>query len=319
MPRTLCILLTLALSACTSATRTAREPTTTERLESDIRVLSETYATRNANDRATLNASGDWIAQRFQSMGYTTAREPVPTAGIPQAFNVIAELPGTTHPDEIIVIGAHYDAVPGSPGADDNASGVAAMLELARQFAQTPQPRTIRWIAFTNEENPSSRGGQMGSATHARAARERNENITAMISLEMLGYYDDTPGSQRYPFPPEMGERLGLDLPTTADFIAVVGRMEDTQLVNAVASAMRRADTINVTAAPLPALIPDIWRSDHGPFWTQGYTAVMITDTSEFRTPHYHTERDTIDTLDLDIMTSAIPALTEVTRVLATP
>ena len=318
MPRIL-ILFTLLLSACTNATRTTHEPTTTERLELDIRILSETYEHRNANDRNTLNASGNWIAQRLESLGYTTTRELVPTQGSPQGFNVIAELQGTTHPDEIIVIGAHYDAVPGSPGADDNASGVAVMLELARRFAQTPQARTIRWIAFTNEENPSSRGGQMGSATHAQAARSRNENIIAMISLEMLGYYDSTPNSQRYPFPPEMGERLGMDLPTTADFIAVVGRTQDAPLVHTIASAMRRADTINVTAAPLPALIPDIWRSDHGPFWTQGYTAVMITDTSEFRTPHYHTERDTIDTLDLDRMTSAIPALTEVTRALANP
>lgn len=282
-----------------------------------MRVLAERYEGRDAENRGILNASGDWIARRFGTMGYAVDLEEIPTRGSPRAFNVIAELRGSTLPDEVVVLGAHYDAEVNTPGADDNASGVAVLLELARRFADEPRDRTIRWIAFSNEENSSSRGGMMGSAAHAQASKERGERIVAMVSLEMLGYYDDTPGAQRYPFKPELAERMGLRLRDRGDFLAVVGRLEDTALVDDVASAMIGAQTIPVVPAALPAILPDIWRSDHGPFWASGYNAVMITDTSEFRTPHYHRPSDTPGTLDYGRMARAVDAIAAAVAALA--
>ena len=157
----------------------------------------------------------------------------------------------------------------------------------------------------------------MGSATHAIGAADRGETIAAMLSLEMLGYYDDAPGSQRYPFDRELAARLGLELPDTGDFVGVVGRLEDAELVARVAGAMRGAGTIPVAEAALPALIPDIWRSDHGPFWARGYTAVMLTDTSEFRNPHYHAPSDTPGTLDFRRMARAAEAVVAAVDALA--
>jgi len=290
-----------------------------ERLERDVRVLAERYEGRDGENRAVLNASGDWIAGRLSSMGYAVDREPVPTRGEPEAFNVIAELGGTTAPDEIVIIGAHYDAEVDTPGADDNASGVAVLLELARRYADDPRERTVRWIAFSNEENSSSRGGMMGSAAHARGCRQRRERIVAMLSLEMLGYYDDASGSQRYPFDRELAARLGLELPDTGDFVGVVGRLADAELVARVAGAMRGAGTIPIAEAALPGFIPDIWRSDHGPFWARGYTAAMITDTSEFRNPHYHGPGDTPGTLDYGRMARAADAVDAAVDALASP
>lgn len=281
-------------------------------------MLSETYANRNANDRETLDESGRWVGKRLWSMGYEAILEQVNDEKPERGFNVVAELRGTTRPEEIIVIGAHYDAEINTPGADDNASGVAAMLELARRFAGSPMDRTVRWIGFTNEESSNSAGGVMGSFAYARGARSRNESIVAMMSLEMLGYYDETPGSQTYPFDTAMAERLGMNLPDTGDYIGIVGRFEDRDLVERIGASMRQSGRANVVEAPLPAMVRAIWRSDHGNFWISGYNAVMITDTSEFRTPHYHKPSDTIDTLDFERMAGVVDALEDAIRDLAT-
>ena len=280
-----------------------------ERLESDVRGLSEDYELRNALHRDVLNESGVWIGRRFGSMGYSVDMEPVPMVNGLDGFNVVAEVRGTTRPDEIIVIGAHYDAELDTPGADDNASGVAVMLELADRFANQPMERTVRWVAFTNEENSNSSGSTMGSFVHALGCKERNENITAMLSLEMLGYFSDEEGSQPYPFTSEQAAGLGMDLPTVGNYIGVVGRFVDRPLITRVSSAMLSAGTIPVTPAALPPLLGAIYRSDHALFWMQGYSAVMVTDTSEYRNPHYHKAGDTAETLDYERMGGAADAL----------
>ena len=221
----------LLLTGCMGGARVGEQTQTTrsteDRLYDDVRVLSVEYEQRNANNRGVLNDAGVWVGRRLGSMGYAVDLEQVNEQKPERGFNVVAELRGTTRPDEIIVIGAHYDAELNTPGADDNASGVAAMLELARRFAGAPMDRTVRWVGFTNEESSNSHGGVMGSFAYARAARNRNESVVAMMSLEMLGYYDDAPGSQRYPFDRSMAAQLGMDLPDTGDFIGVVGRFED--------------------------------------------------------------------------------------------
>lgn len=311
----------LLISGCAAGTRVNLPAETTrtdqQRLAADVRVLSVEYEQRNANNRAVLNDAGVWVGNRLASMGYAVDLEQVSESDPQRGFNVIAELRGTSRPDEIIVIGAHYDAEVNTPGADDNASGVAAMLELARRFADEPTDRTIRWVGFTNEENSNSAGGVMGSFVHAREAKNRNESIVAMMSLEMLGYYDEAAGSQRYPFDQSMAARLGMELPDTGDFIGVVGRLEDRDLVAQISGSMRESGRANVVEAALPAMVRAIWRSDHGNFWLAGYNAVMVTDTSEFRTPHYHKPSDTIDTLDFDRMAGVVDSLEVAIRELA--
>ncbi|MEZ6163318.1 MAG: M28 family peptidase [Phycisphaerales bacterium] len=316
------IIVSLFLVGCTSG---ARVPTrsdvvrsTQDRLRADVQALSVDFAQRNARNRGVLNDAGLWVGMRLAMMGYEADLEQVDDTDEQRGFNVFAELRGTSRPDEIIVIGAHYDAEVNTPGADDNASGVAAMLELARRFAGSPMDRTVRWVGYTNEENSNSAGGLMGSFVSARNAQNRNEKIVAMMSLEMLGYYDETPGSQRYPFDQAMAARLGMDLPDTGDYIGVVGRFEDRGLIDAIAASMRSSERANVVAAALPAMVSAIWRSDHGNYWLAGYNAVMITDTSEFRTPHYHMPSDTIDTLDFDRMAGVVDALEVAVRDLAT-
>lgn len=322
MKRTLSLALCLAMiSGCTAGSRVDEQTevirSTQDRLSEDVRVLSVRFANRNANDRGVLNDAGVWVGNRLASMGYAVDLEQVSDSDPQRGFNVIAETRGTSQPDEIIIIGAHYDAEVNTPGADDNASGVAAMLELASRFAGETTDRTIRWVGFTNEENSNSAGGVMGSFFSARESQNRNEAIVAMMSLEMLGFYDDSPGSQRYPFDRSMAAQLGMELPDTGDFIGVVGRLEDRDLVAQISASMRSSERANVVEAALPAMVRAIWRSDHGNYWLAGYNAVMVTDTSEYRTPHYHKLSDTIETLDFDRMAGVVDALEDAVRDLA--
>jgi hypothetical protein len=286
----------------------APELSTEERLERDVRVLAEGFGERSVGDRDNLNAAGAWVEGRLAGMGYAVTREDSPVRE-GTAFNVIAEKRGVVFPDEIVVIGAHYDTEVDSPGADDNASGVAGMLELARRLAGVNTARTIRFVGFTNEEGSNSRGNVMGSRVSAEGSRERGETIVAMLSLEMLGYASDEPGSQRYPFPTDSPLAQGMNLPDTGDFIAVLGRTGDAELVQRLGSAMSGAGTVKVLPVALPPVLRDIWRSDHGNYWASGFTAVMVTDTSNFRNPHYHTPQDTVETLDFGFMAGVVDAL----------
>ncbi len=286
------------------------------RLEGDVRTLSGAYGDRNAEHRGVMREAGEWVRRRLSLLGYEVEMEPVKGGDGSETFNVIAERRGTTRPGEIVVIGAHYDAEVTTAGADDNASGVAALLELASRFRDQPLDRTVRWVAFTNEENSSSRGGLMGSFVNARNAKDRGDHIVAMLSLEMLGYYSDEEGSQRYPFDPALAARLGMELPTVGDYIGVVGRLEDRELVGRVGMAMRASGSTAVVDAALPAMVRAIWRSDHGSFWLAGYPAAMVTDTSEYRTPHYHQASDTADTLDYGRMAGVVDGLEGAVRAL---
>jgi hypothetical protein len=189
-----------------------------------------------------------------------------------------------------IVVGAHYDTVPGSPGADDNASAVAVLLELAA--LRVP----VRFVAFANEEVLHSRGETMGSYAWAKRARESNEPVRAMFSLEMLGYYRDAPGSQRYPFP------LGLFYPDRADFIAFVGDLGARGLVRKSIAAFRKQTPFPSQGVAAPGFVPGVTWSDHASFRRHGYDAIMITDTAFNRNPHYHRASDTPDTLDYERM-----------------
>ncbi|MGQ0654688.1 MAG: M28 family peptidase [Betaproteobacteria bacterium] len=189
-----------------------------------------------------------------------------------------------------IVVGAHYDTVPGSPGADDNASGVAVLIELAAM--KLP----VRFVAFANEEMPYFLGPEMGSWVSARAARERGERIAAMFSLEMLGYYRDAPDSQHYPFP------LGLFYPDRADFIAFVGDLGARELVRRSILLFRKHAAFPSQGVSAPGFVPGVTWSDHWSFRRHGFPAVMITDTAFNRYPHYHLPSDTPEKLDYERM-----------------
>jgi Zn-dependent M28 family amino/carboxypeptidase len=199
------------------------------------------------------------------------------------------EILGKDKAEKIALIGAHYDSVQGSPGANDNATGVAALLALARRFSQAPLLRTVRFVAFTNEEPPLFQSRHMGSRIYARGCRDRGEQIFPMLSLETIGYYSDEPGSQKYPFP------FGLFYPSTANFIAFVSNMENAPWVKQLLTSFRRHTQFPSEGGALWEWIPGVAWSDHWSFWKEGYPAVMVTDTAPNRYPHYHTGADTPD------------------------
>jgi len=204
-----------------------------------------------------------------------------------------------------IVVGAHYDTVPGSPGADDNASGVAVLIELAAM--KLP----VRFVAFANEEMPYFQGPEMGSWTWARRARERGDTIRAMFSLEMLGYYRDTPGSQRYPPP------LGLFYPDRADFIAFVGDLGARSLVRKAIGIFREKAAFPSEGIAAPTFVPGVTWSDHWSFRSHGFPAIMITDTAFNRYPHYHLPSDTPEKLDYERMARVTLGLAAMLKELA--
>jgi Zn-dependent M28 family amino/carboxypeptidase len=194
---------------------------------------------------------------------------------------------------ERIVVGAHYDAAGDDPGADDNASGVAGLLELGRLLAASPPPLRVELAAYTLEEPPGFATESMGSVVHARSLRAEGARVRLMISLEMIGTFSDAPGSQSFP----VGVPRG-DYPTTGSFIAVVGRNGQGGMVAEIAGAMRLASRVPVETLVARRSVPGVDLSDHRSFWDEDYPAVMVTDTAFFRNPRYHTPEDTADTLD---------------------
>jgi Zn-dependent M28 family amino/carboxypeptidase len=208
-----------------------------------------------------------------------------------------------------IVVGAHYDTVPGSPGADDNASGVAVLLELRRILEKDALP--IRFIAFANEEAPYFMGPDMGSWASAKRSRERGDEVRAMFSLEMLGYYRDEPHSQRYPFP------LGFFYPDRGNFIAFVGDLGSRSLVRKSIRLFRQNAGFPSEGVAAPAFVPGVTWSDHWSFRDHGFPAIMVTDTAFFRYPHYHLSSDTPDKLDYERMARVTLGLAAMLKELA--
>jgi Zn-dependent M28 family amino/carboxypeptidase len=244
--------------------------------------------------RATLTGSGHEVRRQLYQVGGRTCE------------NLEVEVRGTDKREDILLIGAHYDSVQGSPGANDNATGVAAMLALARLFAKTRAACTVRFVAFTNEEPPFFRSGQMGSRVYAHRCRERSEKIRLMLSLETIGYYSDEPRSQGYPFP------FSFFYPSTANFIAFVSNMENGLWVKQLLTSFRRHAQFPSEGGALWEWIPGVAWSDHWSFWKEGYPAVMVTDTAPNRYPYYHTAADTPDKVDFARMARVVSGLQRV-------
>jgi Zn-dependent M28 family amino/carboxypeptidase len=265
---------------------------------------------RNLRNPAALEDSARYIENAFAALGYAVATQPVP-AGPGTARNIEVEVRGDTRGAEIVVVGAHYDSVAGSVGANDNGSGVAALLELARLLRDAQPQRTLRFVAFANEEPPFFKSEAMGSWVYARRARERGENIVAMFSLETIGYYSDRAGSQRYPFP------LGLFYPSKGDFLAFVSDLSSRPLLHEALAAFRRHARFPSEGVAAPAIVPGVDWSDHWSFGEQGYSAVMITDTAPYRYPYYHTMLDTPDKVDYERLARAVTGLAGMLHALA--
>jgi Zn-dependent M28 family amino/carboxypeptidase len=258
-------------------------------------VVAIADAPRNLWHYDSLQRTGAYIDAELTRAGYHPRHQAFEVEGR-RVANIEVERPGFHQPDRIVVIGAHYDSAGDSPGANDNASGVAVMLELARLHARSAAPLTVRFVAFVNEEPPYFMTAAMGSYRYAASAAARGDNIVAMISLETIGCYSDEVGSQRYPFP------FGLVLPGRGDFLAMVSNMRSVGVLRAAAKAFRSATNLPLIASPAPASIPGVAWSDHWSFWQHGYRALMLTDTALYRYPHYHLGTDTPERLDYQRM-----------------
>jgi Zn-dependent M28 family amino/carboxypeptidase len=253
-----------------------------------------------------LAAAATLVEREFVSAGYAVERQTY-RAGGEEVSNLIAELPGTGRADEIVIVGAHYDTVPTTPGADDNASAVAVLLEVARLMRPRQSKRTIRFVAFTCEEAPHFHTGEMGSQVYAKRCRERGDRVVGMLCLEMVGFYSSAADSQR--IPSAIPSFLRRAFPPRGDFLAAVGNLRSWKLLWKFRRGFRRTGRFPLFSIVLPEAIHDIRRSDNSSFWDQGYQALMLTDTSYLRNPHYHLATDTPETLDYQRM-AAVAACT---------
>jgi hypothetical protein len=290
---------------------TANQCLLRDALKADVYMLSETIGDRNVISKySALCAAARYIEGSFSKSGYRVRRQEYEIDWIKgrPCCNLEAEIRGSVRPEEIVVIGAHYDSVDGVPGANDNASGVAAMLGLARAFAGTKTDRTLRFVAFVNEEPPFFWSRDMGSMVYARQCRTGNEKIVAMLSLETLGYYSDEKGSQCYPL-----RIFNLFYPTTGNFIGFIGNIRSHALVRSVKESFRRTKLCPAEAASLPGWITGISWSDHWSFWQEDYPAVMVTDTALFRYRWYHTPDDTPEKLNYERFVLVVEGLKKVT------
>lgn len=287
---------------------TSEEKTLQERLQEHVRVLSVEIGDRSLKRPDALEQAASYIEDCFASFGYKFERQNF-MLGEQSLRNIEVVLPGTARPDEVIVIGAHYDTVPGTPGADDNASAVAALLVLAQSFAGKPLERTIRFVAFTNEETYDYQ--RMGSYVYAERCRKNCDDIVGMFSLEMLGVYSDEEGSQRYPFP------FSVFYPSKGNFVAFVGNTASAPFLKKSIAAFRAHCRFPSEGCNAPDWLSDANRSDHFPFWKFNYPGVMVTDTSNFRYSLYHTTDDTIDKLDFERMARVVAGLERTFKVLA--
>lgn len=271
------------------------QTTLREQLRRDVEHLSMKIGQRNLHHYPALCRAADFIEQQFTDSGYRVERQKYRVGDL-DCYNLEVQITGTSNPEEIVIIGAHYDSFVGTPGANDNASGTAALLELARYFAGKKTAKTLRFVAFTNEEPPYFQTPDMGSWVYAHRCRRRDENLTAVLSLETIGYYSNEPDSQEYPPP------LSAFYPTKGNFIAVVGNVGSRKLVHRIVDAFRRHAKFPSEGGAVPGDITGVGWSDHWSFWQEGYSAVEITDTAPFRYPYYHHAEDTPDKLDFDRM-----------------
>ena len=279
------------------------------RLEDHVRVLARECTPRDGANPANMDRAASYITRQFEMSGASVSDQSFPAAGA-TFRNVVASLGPATR--ERIVVGAHYDAAEGHPGADDNASGVAGLLELAPLLRGVPLARRVELVAYALEEAPHFATPEMGSVVHVERLHAEGARVEAMISLEMIGYFSDRPDSQTFPF-----AALKLFYPRTGNFIAVAGRPRDAALVRRVKVSMRSASDLPVYSINAPRSVPGLDLSDHASYWDRGDPAVMVTDSAFYRNPNYHTAGDLPETLDYRRMAKVVAGVARAVRDLA--
>lgn len=275
-----------------------------------VRVLTAEIGERSVDRPENLQKTMAYIRSVYEEIGLPVTLEPYQYKGHTVA-NVITEARFSDRPAKRYLLGAHYDSLRGTVGADDNASAVAVQLETARVLhslkGKLHPDVAVKCVSFALEEHPAFWSPYRGSWVHSRRARKAGEQIDGMLCLEMVGYRSREPGSQKYPFP-----LMHLNYPKVGDFISIVGDSKSTQLANSIGSAFALNRALPTQSLIVPWrgwLTPFVRRSDHVSFWDLGYQAVMITDTADFRNPHYHKITDTLDKLDYGFMAELVASL----------
>ena len=269
-------------------------------LERDVHALVERWP-RSVEDPSQLQAAGDYILEQMRAAGVEPQIQSVEAGGA-HYRNIIARFGPS--PGPLMVVGAHYDADGETPGADDNASGAAALLELTRLLARTPPEKPVEIVAYTLEEMPWFRTEYMGSVVHARELMRQGREVRLMLALEMIGYFRDEPGTQSYPLP-----SLRRLYPDTGNYIGLVGGLRDFGVMRQVKALFEGASDLPVESINSPDSVPGIDQSDHASYWQFGMPAIMVTDTAYLRNPNYHGAGDTPDTLDYERMAKVVRAV----------
>lgn len=272
-------------------------------LRKSVLKLSDEIGPRGYNQKDALDKSIEYIASEFKSYGYDLSYQSYTVNGR-EYQNLWVEKKGTGSSDRIVVVGAHYDTVTGTPGADDNASGVAGLLELARLLADEPMDKTVQFVAFTLEEPPFFRSRSMGSYVYAKDLKDRNADVEGMICLESIGYFVDTPGSQMFPLP-----FLRFFYPEKGNFITFVSNLNSKAFLDRAKKSFMKGTDQPVESLSALSIVPGVDLSDHRSFWKFGYRALMVTDTAFYRNPNYHGPGDLAETLDYSRMTEVVLGL----------
>ena len=272
-----------------------------DRVYKDVEFLTSIRPYRNYLNIGSLNKTADYIYRTFKEFSEEVYFQEFPVGGN-RYKNVICSI--NTHLEKRIIIGAHYDVAGDTPGADDNASGVAGLLELLRLLHNKKTNYRIDFAAYTLEEPPFFGTKKMGSFIHAESLYKEKAKIKVMISLEMIGYFSDKEGSQQFPLP-----FMNFFYPEKGNFIGVVGNLFQRGITKRIRDLMRKGSDISVYSINAPSILPGVDFSDHRNFWHFGYNAVMITDTAFYRNPNYHRKTDTIGTLDFEKMYSVIKGI----------
>lgn len=284
---------------------TQKELALRDALQRDVEKLAGEIGQRNYAYYNELQAAADFLKTSLASAGYQVEQQGY-VVDNQTYYNIEVEIRGLDRASEIVIIGGHYDSVITSPGANDNGTGAAATLALARLFAGKKPSRTLRFVQFVNEEPPFFFSENMGSLVYAKRCKQRSEKVVAMLSLETMGYYSDEIGSQQYP------ALLGTIYPLQGNFISFIGDLASESLVKEAIASFRRHAQFPSEGAALPSQISGVGWSDHWSFWQQGYQAVMVTDTAPFRYPYYHTKDDTPDKVDYERLARVVAGLEQV-------
>jgi hypothetical protein len=280
----------------------AEERQISANLKQHVNYLAGAIGERNMIAYQPLLKTAQYIEDQFKSYGYAVKTQEY-VVQMRRVRNLIVEIPGGSRAKEIVVIGAHYDTVYDCPGADDNTSGVAALLELSRLLKGSHPTRTIRLVAFVNEEPPHFQTEEMGSLVYAREAHRHKDDIVAAISIETIGFYSDAEGSQQYP------EGFKSLYPSTGNFIGFVGDLSSHALVRDAVRSFRAHTQFPSEGSSAPGWIGGVGWSDHWSFWQEEYPAIMVTDTAPFRNRNYHEPTDQPQTLDYDRMARVVHGL----------